>query len=178
VGNPGSGQRATMEVVMAAKGWDMGDFAGVAEFGSSVQANELCRDKFDAAVFTAAHPSLSVMEAIAACDAELVPATGPKIDQLVAANPHYVAAPIPGDAYETVPDPLPSFGVVATVVATSEMSAEVVYEMVKAVFENLDEFRRLHPAFTNLDRDFMLSSHHTAPLHEGAVRYFQEVGVM
>ena len=65
-----------------------------------------------------------------------------------------------------------------SVVTTSEMSPEVVYEMLKAVFENLDEFRRLHPAFTNLDRDFMMTDHHMAPLHEGAVRYFQEVGVM
>ena len=89
VGNPGSGQRSTMEVLMNAKGWTMDDFALASELKSAEQAQALCDNKIDAMVFTVGHPSGSIQEATTTCDTKLIPVTGPEVDQLVEDNPYY-----------------------------------------------------------------------------------------
>jgi hypothetical protein len=66
----------------------------------------------------------------------------------------------------------------ATFVSSASVSDDVVYEVVRAVFENLDDFRKLHPAFTNLDPEQMISNGLSAPLHDGAVKYYKEQGWM
>jgi hypothetical protein len=66
----------------------------------------------------------------------------------------------------------------ATFVTSANVSEDVVYEVTRAVFENLDDFRSLHPAFQNLDPEDMISNALSAPLHPGAERYFKEKGWM
>jgi hypothetical protein len=178
VGNPGSGQRVAMDTVMQYLGWTMDDFGSATEIKSALQAEQICLRKLDAAVYMVAHPNLSVQEATTSCNSVLVPVTGPEIEELIAANPHFVKTSIPADLYPANPNLVPSFGVTATVVATSATSPEVVYQVVKAVFENLEEMRTLLPVFAELDTEFMLSPHHAAPWHPGALRYFQEAGMM
>lgn len=177
VGNPGSGQRAAMKRVMQRFDWTLDDFEAATEMESAVQSGEICRRKIDAAVYLVAHPNLSLEEATT-CNSVLVPVVGPEIDGLIADNPHYMRVTIPADHYYPNAQPIPSFGVIATVVASSTTSSEVVYEVVKAVFENLEEMRTLLPVFANLNKEFMLSPYHAAPWHPGALRYFQEAGIM
>jgi TRAP-type uncharacterized transport system substrate-binding protein len=50
--------------------------------------------------------------------------------------------------------------------------------MVKAVFENFEDFKKLHPAFANLQPQDMIKNGMSAPLHEGAVKYYKEKGWM
>jgi hypothetical protein len=70
------------------------------------------------------------------------------------------------------------FGVGATFVSSTNTSDETVYEITKAVFENFDRFRRLHPAFANLNKEDMIKNNLSAPLHPGAVKYYKEAGLM
>ena len=67
---------------------------------------------------------------------------------------------------------MPTFALTATLVASARTSPAVVYELTRALFENLDAFRAAHPAFAVLDKSQMFSEGLTAPLHEGALRYF------
>ena len=71
-----------------------------------------------------------------------------------------------------------TFGVMATFVTSADVAEKVVYEVVRAVFENLDDFRKLHPAFKNLDPKLMIKNALSAPLHPGAVKYYKEKGWM
>ena len=71
-----------------------------------------------------------------------------------------------------------TFGVMASFVSSASVSDDIVYEVVRAVFENLDDFRKLHPAFKNLDPSQMISNGLSAPLHDGAVKYYKEQGWM
>ena len=178
VGNPGSGQRSTMEVLMAAKGWTMSDFALASELKSAEQAQALCDDKFDAMVFTVGHPSGSIQEATTSCAARLIPVTGPEVDQLLAQNPYDVKAVIPGGMYPGNDQDVETFGVKATLVTRADVPEDVVYEVTKAVFEHLDEFKRLHPAFGALQKQEMVAQALSAPLHPGAARYYKEAGLM
>ena len=178
VGNPGSGQLATMEVVLDAKGWTMDDFALASELKPAEQAAALGDNKVDAIIYTVGHPNGSIQEAVSTVDAVMVPVEGPEIDALIANNPFYAAATIPGGMYEGSPEDTPTFGVKATFVTSADVDDEVVYQVVKAVFDNFDRFKRLHPAFENLTEQEMISAGLSAPLHDGAVRYYKERGWM
>jgi TRAP transporter TAXI family solute receptor len=178
VGNPGSGQRGTMEVLMGELGWTMGDFALASELQAGEQSQALCDNNIDAMVYTVGHPSGSIQEATTACDSVLVNVTGPAVDALVSANPFYRVATIPGGMYRGTDEDVTTFGVGATLVTSAAVDEEVVYQLVKAVFDNIDQFRGLHPAFASLDPAEMASDGLSAPLHAGAERYFREAGLI
>jgi hypothetical protein len=178
VGNPGSGQLATMEVVLAAKGWTMGDFALASQLKPAEQAAALGDNKVDAIIYTVGHPNGSIQEAVSTTDAHLVPVQGPAIDKLVADNPFYANATIPGGMYPGSPDDVQTFGVKATFVTSADVPDDVVYAVVKAVFDNFERFKKLHPAFANLKEADMIKDGLSAPLHPGAVKYYKERGWM
>lgn len=178
VGDPGSGQRSTMEVVMAKVGWKMEDFKLASELKAAEMAGALCDNKIDAFAYTVGHPNGSIQEAHTACDAVLVNVTGPAIAELVAANPYFSEATIPAGMYRGNAVDTKTFGVSATIVSSAKVPTETVYQVVKAVFENFDEFKQLHPAFANLDKKNMIKDALSAPLHDGAVKYYKEAGLM
>ena len=178
IGNPGSGQRGTMEVLMQALGWTMEDFARVTELKAVEQSVALCDDQIDAMVYIVGHPSGSIQEATIACDAVLVEVSGPAVEALVARDPFYTAMEIPGGLYFGNPDPVPTFGVTAMLVTTAEVSDDTVHTLTAAVFDNFDDFRALHPALRDLDPTVMARPGLAAPLHPGALRYFREAGLI
>jgi TRAP transporter TAXI family solute receptor len=177
IGNPGSGQRGTMEVLMTAYKWSKDDFKLASELKAAEQARALCDNKIDAMVYTVGHPNASIKEAATACDAHLVSLDGEVVEKLVAANPYYAAALIPGGMYRGSESATRTFGVKATLVTSESMDEEVVYQLVKAVFENLAVFRKLHPAFAHLQAEGMLKGN-SAPFHAGALRYYKEKGLL
>ncbi len=178
VGNPGSGQRGTMEVVMEAKGWKMDDFKLASELKSAEQSKALCDNKIDAMVFTVGHPSGSIKEATTTCDAIIVEVAGPAIDKLVNDNDYYRHATIPGGMYKGSDSDVKTFGVGATFVSSNKVPEDVVYAVVKAVFENFEDFKKLHPAFGVLEKKSMIKDGLSAPLHDGAAKYYKEAGLM
>jgi hypothetical protein len=178
IGNPGSGQRGTMEVLMATLGWTKSDFSLASELKSAEQSKALCDNKIDAMVFTVGHPSGSIKEATTTCDTVLVSVTGPEVEKLVSENAYYRMATIPGGMYRGNDEDVQTFGVGATFVSSTNAPADTVYQVVKAVFENFDDFRKLHPAFDVLKKEEMVKDGLSAPLHDGAMKYYKEAGLM
>jgi len=176
IGNPGSGQRGTMEVVMAAYGWTKDDFKLASELKSAEQSKALCDNKIDAMVFTVGHPSGSIKEATTSCDSVIVEVDGSKIDKLVRDNDYYRSAMIPGGMYRGTAGDTKTFGVGATFVTSAKVPDKVIYNVVKAVFDNFDQFKKLHPAFRNLKESEMIKDGLSAPLHNGAKKYYKERG--
>ncbi len=178
VGNPGSGQRATMEVVLEALGWKMEDFALASELKPAEQAAALGDNNVDAIIYTVGHPNGSIQEATSTTPSKLIPVVGAGIDKLVADNPFYSKATIPGGMYAGTDGDVETFGVRATFVTSSDVPDDVVYTVVKAVFDNFERFKGLHPAFANLTEKEMISAGLSAPLHPGAEKYYKERGWM
>ncbi len=176
VGNPGSGARATFEVYMKEMGWEMSDFALASELKSAEQAAALCDDKVDAIVFTVGHPAGTIKEATTSCESKLISANNDAAKKLAEDNDFYAMTSIPGGMYRGSDEDTETFGVGATFVASTDTSDEVVYEMVKAVFENFRRFKKMHPAFANLKEEDMITNNLSAPLHPGAVKYYKEKG--
>ncbi|KGK42305.1 C4-dicarboxylate ABC transporter substrate-binding protein [Nitrincola sp. A-D6] len=178
IGNPGSGQRNTMDVVMNAMGWTVDDFALASQLDAAEQASALADNNIDAMVYVVGHPNGSIQEATTTVDAKLVSVTGTEIDELVDAYPYYTRSVIPGGLYRGNDEDVPTFGVAATFVSHAGVDDETIYHTVKAVFENFDRFKRLHPAFANLNEADMIADGLTAPIHDGAMRYYVERGWM
>ena len=177
VGNPGSGQRATMEVVMDAFGIKMDDFALATEYKGSEMAKQLCDGNIDAMIYTIGHPAAAIKEATTTCDVKLIDVAGAPIEKLVADNPYYRVATIPGGMYAGNDQDTTTFGVGATFVTSAKISDDVVYVVAKSVMENIDDFRNLHPAFKHLDPKQMVNDGLSAPIHPGALKAYKELGL-
>lgn len=178
IGNPGSGQRDTLEEIMQKKGWDKSVFSLAAELKPAEQASALNDNNIDVMTYFVGHPNGSIQEATTTVDAVLVPIEGAEIDALLAEKSYYTKAQIPGGMYAGNDQPTNSIGGKAVLSTSANVSPELVYQVVKSVFDNLDRFKKLHPAFNDLDEQEMIKAGLSAPLHEGAIRYYKERGWM
>lgn len=178
IANPGSGTRVLAETLMKYSGISPNDFALAAELKSSEQSAALCDGKIDATIWAAGLPNGSSQEATSSCDVKILPLKGKAIDNLLAENSAYAAATIPGGMYPGNPNDIPSWGPKATFVTSAQTADEVAYQVVKAVFDNFDAFKKLHPAFSRLKESEMITDGLTADLHPGAVKYYKQRGWM
>ena len=156
VGNPGSGTRASMDELLSAMGWTLADFGLASELKADEHGAALCDNKIDGFFYGVGHPSANIQDP----------------------NSFYAKVNIPGGLYAGHPNPTPTYGVLASFVTSAKVPDATVYELVKAVFENFDEFKKLHPAFAHLDPKNMIKDGMSAPLHPGAVKYYKEKGWM
>ena len=177
IGNPGSGTRATWEVIEAALGWKRTDLKLATGLKSAEMSAAMCDGKIDAYFWLVGHPSAATNESLATCASHLVNATGAAVDGLVKKWPFYRNATVPAGMYNNKAD-IKTFGVGATFVTSAKVPAKVVYVVVKAVFDNFDAFKKLHPAFRNLKESEMIRDSLSAPLHAGAAKYYKEKGWM
>jgi TRAP transporter TAXI family solute receptor len=178
IGNPGSGTLASMEELLKQLGWTKADFSLAAELKADEQGTALCDNKIDGFFYGVGHPSAAIQDPTIACGAKLISLRGPKVDALVKEHPYYAKATIPGGMYANNPDSTETYGVLATVVTSAKVSDDTVYALVKSVFDNFDEFKKLHPAFATLDPQAMITNGLSAPLHPGAVKFYKEKGWM
>ena len=176
VGNPGSGTRASMEELLGAMGWKLGDFSLASELKADEHGAALCDGKIDGFFYGVGHPSANIQDPTTSCGAKLVSVTGPAVDKLVKEKPYYAYATIPGGLYPANTADTKTYGVLATMVSSSKVPADTVYAVVKGVFDNFDEFKKLHPALAILLPEHMIKDGLSAPLHEGAVKYYKEKG--
>jgi len=177
IGNPGSGTRRNAEDVLKYYGIDQYRGIRPKELQQHDASRALEAGEIDAFFYTVGQPWQGGVKLANRTQIRMIPIDAPDIKTYVAGHPYYVMAVIPGGIYRGVEKDIPTYGVKATLVTSAQKSDEVVYNVVKTVFENLDRFREAHPAFASLKPEGMLQGL-SAPLHAGAVRYYQEKGWM
>jgi TRAP transporter TAXI family solute receptor len=180
VGNPGSGQRQNALDALTACGIDWQDDLHAEAVKADAAPTLLQDGRIDAFFYTVGHPSGNILEATAGRrKVAFVPVAGPGIDTLIKAKPYYAKAVIPVKHYPRAQNEgdVPTFGVKATFVTSETVSESIVYAITKEVFENLDTFKTLHPAYEHLTVENMLEGL-SAPLHPGAERYYIETGLV
>ncbi len=177
IGNPGSGHRKNAIDALTAVGLDWEKDVRAEGLKAAEAASMLQDGRIDAYFYTVGHPNGSFKEATAGKrEAKFVSITG--IEDLLAQYPYYAASFIPVDQYPNAINDgnVETFGVKATFCTSSDVSAEIVYAITKEVFENFDDFKKLHPAYAVLTKESMLEGL-SAPMHEGALKYFKEAGL-
>ena len=177
IGDPGSGTRSTTELVMNAMGIKKEDLKFAGELKFVEMAPALCDNKIDAFTFVAGHPNAIFQEAATSCASSIASVAGPGVDKLVKDNPFYAKASVPGKMYKGTDTAQLTFGVLATLVASADLPDQTAYIITKAVFDNFDDFKKLHPAIANITKEEMLQGN-SVPFHPGALKYFQEKGLM
>lgn len=177
IGNPGSGTEATWNVIWGAMGNTNDDLALAAQLKSSETPAALCDNKIDAFFWLVGNPSALNSEAATTCDVVFASVDNAATQKLIADNPYYRDATIPGGMYKGNPDDVTTMGVGATFVSSTAVDDDVAYEVAKAVLSNLDDFKKLHPAFGHLKAEDMVSKALSAPLHPGAERAYKELGL-
>jgi TRAP transporter TAXI family solute receptor len=178
IGKSGSGYTLTRDAVLGAYGWTISDFAHVLQLDPAEQERALCRNKVDAVFFATGHPNGLTQEVTDGCRARLVRVAGKPIERLLASHPYYVASVIPGGMYAGNSDDVPTIATQAVLVTSSDVSDELAYDVVKAVFENFADFRRLHPVLWPLDIKDLVPSGAVIPIHPGALKYYREAGLV
>ncbi|MBL7004170.1 MAG: TAXI family TRAP transporter solute-binding subunit [Gammaproteobacteria bacterium] len=176
VGSPGSGTVATYDVMAKALGIKRSDLKLASELKASEMGQALCDNKIDAFFYPVGHPSGAIKEVTTTCDSKIIPITGSAITKLINDNGYYRSATVPGGMYSGNANDVTTFGVGATFVSSAKVPENIVYEVVKAVFENFEDFKKLHPAFKHLKQSEMISDALSAPLHDGAAKYYKEQG--
>lgn len=174
IGNPGSGERATMELLMQQLNWKQTDFSQISGLHADERAQALCDNQIDAFVYVAGHPNGAIREATNSCDAKLLPLPPEQIASILKAHPEYSAATIPGGLYRDNDTDTATIGVTATLLTTDKLDDETAYQVVKAAMENLEQLERSHPALKGLKPENMTHVGLTVPLHPGAARYYRE----
>jgi len=178
IGQSGAGYTFTRDVVLELYGMTISDAQRLLEFGPAEQNEALCSDKVDAIIFDAGHPNGLTQEATTGCRARLVRVAGPPIDRLLALHPYYTIAVIPGGMYPGNPNDVSTIGTQAVLVTSSDQPDALAYAVVKAVFDNFADFRRLHPVLSTLDKKHMVPSEAVIPIHPGALTYYREAGLI
>jgi TRAP transporter TAXI family solute receptor len=176
VGALGSGTRATWDALEGSLGWDADTNARKSTLKPETAMDRLCSGELDANLLLVGHPSSFVKKQLSACRATLVPLDGVQIDSFVSRHPYYRRGTIPASAYGTETD-VPTFGVTATLVTTAGVADKVIYAVVKAAITNFDEFKSLAPALQSMHGSQVMRQVQTAPLHPGAARAFQDLGM-
>lgn len=176
IGKLGTSQRYTIELLMKAHGLQLSDFKEVTELAPAEQATALCDNRIDATLYVVGHPSGTIKEALRDCQSQLIGLSKQDRNTLIRQNPHYREMSVSGNIYsENVPDVL-TVGVNATLFARADLPDDVAYAVVKSLFEQFDNFKKLHPAFRLLNPEQMMApSAMPLPLHPGAAKYFREV---
>lgn len=177
LGNPGSGNEATALNLFKVSGIQKSDL----EFAGALKASEMpdaLRDnKIDGYFYMVGHPTANIKDASNSVDVKIVPLQGSNVDKLIKENPYFAKADVPAGIYKGNPEPTPTFGVKAVLVTSDDVSEKAVYTVVKAILENFEKFKKLHPAYANITKKSLLDGL-SAPLHEGAKKYFKEAGIL
>lgn len=177
IGHPGTGTRASLEEFLKAVGMRQSDFSLATELRVADQGQALCSNAIDGSFFGVGHPSASILDPIKNCNARLIPLTGATVEKLTRENPYYFPTVIPAGLYPGSAA-TETYGVIASLVTTRKTPPDLVYRVVKAVFDNLDEFKGHHPVLNSLDIKEMVQRANFTPMHEGAERYFREKGLL
>jgi TRAP transporter TAXI family solute receptor len=178
MGSPGSGERVSMERIMAALGVTRSDFAQVRELTLAEQHRALCANELDAIVYSVGHPNGLIQDVVRMCRGVLVDVSGQPIDDMLRRHPEYERTVIRGGTYLDNPTDVQTLGVRAVIVATTRLSDALAYDITKSVFDHFEDFRRLHPLFANLSVEDMVATVIQAPIHPGAARFYRERGLM
>ncbi len=179
IGNAGSGTEATMTFALSRYDQTPEDFFGQAtRLTSREQAQALCDGKIDAFFYTTGITASSITEATNTCDANVLNWSDDTTAAMVDEFPYYANVTIPAGSYRGQDEDVSTWGLAATLVASADADEEVIYNMVKSVFDNFEDFKAQSTLYTHISREGSVVNGRSVPYHPGAERYYREVGLL
>ena len=177
IGRKGSGSEASWNVLVDTIGWTVADKKNLTHLGSSELADALCAGKIDAYFALIGHPAALIEDTQSLCNIRLIGFDEEAVQLLTGDVPYYSATAIPAGLYGQN-DAVPSFGGAASLMTSEKMPDDVVHTVVETVYSNFEDFRKLHPALAQLNPVDLVAQENSVPLHRGALKFFQEQGLL
>ena len=165
-GNNGAGEQITSQALMAAMGWQPGQFAAYQLKSDSEPLEGLCDGSLDAAFVVAGHPSLAVGDLISRCKVRLIPIEGEQIDRLLKQHPYYQRSRIAANLYPGQTTAINNIGMSAELVALASLPDPIVRTVRDTLLARVKQFSRLHPALSKVTLE-QLQAQTELPLHAG-----------
>lgn len=177
LGNSGSGNESTALTLFNEINIEKSDLKLAGTFSASEMPDALKENKIDGYFYMVGHPTTNIKDAANSISVKIVSIENTILDSLIKKYPYYAKGTIQADTYKGQKEEIITFGVKAVLVTNENVSEKVVYSLVKAILENFDEFKKLHPAYSNITKESLLEGL-SAPLHDGAKRYYKEIGLI
>ena len=174
VGAPGSGTEVNAQAILEANGMSFDDFTAE-RLNFNETADALANGDIDAGFWSVGSPTSSILNLATTNDIRMVALTDEQIANADAADPVFSPLTLPGGTYQGVDEDVATIGVPNVLVVSSEMDEETVYQITKAMYENIADMQAVHPAANETTIEFSMAAT-PVPLHAGALRYYEEAG--
>ncbi len=179
IGKEGSGAEATVRFALNQYNSTPEKYFGqVSKLSSSEQAAALCSGKIDAYFYTTAIGAAAITDASNTCDVSVVNWMDPEIINMIKNIPYYGVSIIPAKTYRGQEKEIKTWGLPATIVASADTDEEIIYYLVKSVFDDFQGFQSQSPMYVGLLPVHAVYNGRTAPYHSGAKKYFKEIGLL
>ena len=176
MGQPGGVSMLDADAMMDTLGLKEGPDFKAFRLKLGAMANSLADGNLDAALWNGSFPLPPVKKLIASRKVKLIPIPDAFFAKHQAKYPPYARLSIPGGTYNGIENDTPSFSLANGMVISKDVPTDLVYQMTKAIFENLENLKAVHPAFGRVTKDTILNGF-GAPLHPGALKYYREIDV-
>lgn len=177
VGDAGSGVEFNARQILAAYGIDIDNDIEKNNQGFADSADSLKNGTIDAAFVVAGYPTTAVSELASTYSFNVLPIDQEHADALMNEYGFYTYGVIPGNTYKCVAEDVPAVAVMATIIARNDVEEDVIYTLVKGIFDNQDAITEGHAKGAELSVETAVSGIEI-PFHPGAIKYFTEVGAM
>ena len=178
VGNPGSGQEATVNLLIQNSPKLQHIKFRAEHLKASESPNALKDKKIDGYFYVVGHPTANIKDAANSTAIDLINIDCPAAQKLVKEKPYYAWGIIPAGMYRGVNHDTKTFGVKATLVTNSQMDEKTVYYITKSILDHFNQFKRMHPAYKHLTKKDLLKGFDHKMMHPGAVKAFKEAGLL
>jgi TRAP transporter TAXI family solute receptor len=174
VGAPGSGTEVNAQALLGAAGLTYDDIEEQ-RLNFNETADALANGDIDAGFWSVGAPTSSILNLATTNDIRILSLSDELIAAADEADPTFAPTTLPAGTYEGQDEDVATLGIPNVLVVSSEMDADTVYAITKAMYENIADMQAVHPAANETTVEFSMSAT-PIPLHEGALRYFEEVG--
>ena len=174
VGAPGSGTEVNTQTLLEANGVTFDDFTAE-RLNINERADALANGDIDAGFWSVGSPTSSILNLATTNDIRILSLTDEQVAAADEADPTFAPLTLAGGTYEGVDEDVSTLGVPNVLVVSSEMDADTVYAITKAMYDNIAQMQAVHPAANETTVEFSMSAT-PVPLHEGALRYYEEAG--
>ena len=175
VGAPGSGTERTAKMILGAHGLTYDDInPQFLNFGEAITS---LKDRLiDCAILGAGVPTSAVMDAATLLDVDLLPLSEDKTPALLKDRPYLAVYTIKAGTYRSLDKDVKACGSPALWSVRHDLSDELVYDMIKAVFDNMPTIAESHAQAKTISLENALIAM-SVPLHPGAAKFYKEKGV-
>lgn len=175
MGAPGSGTEVSAAAILEANGITYDDIdEQLLNFNETADA--LRDGQIDAGFWSVGPPTSSILSLAETRDINIIALSEEEITNALTANEVFAAYTLPGGTYTGQDEDVLTIGTPNVIVVSEEMDADLAYAIISAIYTNIADVIATHPSANNTTPEFSLSAT-PIPLHEGALRYYQELGM-